>query len=94
MFSYILCLFIVNLTQIPQNKMGQKVIMRIWLESGLSSLSQEPSPTFCRYACLWSCYLICQFIRNNCLILSAMTDSNQRMRWLNPLAALPISVAW
>jgi len=51
--------------------MGQKVIIRFWWESGLSSASRSHLTTFCRpfvhYACLKLCAAIVNFIRNNCL---------------------------
>jgi len=63
--------------------MGQKVIIRLWWESGLSSASRNHLTTFCRpfvhYACLILCSAIVHFIRNNCLYLSAMAE--QRKRW-------------
>jgi len=51
--------------------MGQKVIIRFWWESGLSSAFRNHLPIFCRpfvhYACLRLCSAIIQFIQNNCL---------------------------
>ena len=51
--------------------MGQKVIIRCWWESGLSSASRNHLTTFCRpfahYACLSLCSAIVHFIQNNCL---------------------------
>jgi len=51
--------------------MGQKVIMKFWWESGLSSASRNYLTTFCRpfvhYACLRLCSAIVHFIRNNFL---------------------------
>jgi len=49
--------------------MGQKVIIRFWWESGLSSASRYHLTTFCRlfvhYACLRLCSAIVHFIRKN-----------------------------
>jgi len=49
--------------------MGQKVIIRFWWESGLSSASRNHLTTLCRpfvhYACLGLCSAIVHFIRNN-----------------------------
>ena len=67
--------------QIPRNefacnfqgtlKMGQKVIIRFWWESGLSSASRNHLTTFCRpfiyYAWLGLCSAIVNFIPNSCL---------------------------
>jgi len=67
--------------QIPRNefackfqgtlKMGQKVMIRFWCESGLSSASRNHLTTFWtpfnHYACLRLCSAIVHFIRNNCL---------------------------
>jgi len=51
--------------------MSQKVIIRFWWESGLSSASRNYLATFCRpfvhYACLRLCSAVVHFIRNNCL---------------------------
>ena len=51
--------------------MGQKVIIRFWWESGLSSASRNHLTTFCRrfvhYACLRLCSAIVHFNGNNCL---------------------------
>jgi len=51
--------------------MGQKVIIRFWWESGLSSASRNHLTTFCRpfvrYACLRLFSAMVHFIRNNCL---------------------------
>jgi len=51
--------------------MGQKVIIRFWWESGLSSASRNYLPIFCRpfvhNACLRLCSAKVQFIQNNCL---------------------------
>jgi len=48
--------------------MSQKVIIRFWWESGLSSVSRNYLATFCRpvvhYACLRLCSAIVHFIRN------------------------------
>jgi len=49
--------------------MGQKVIIRFWWKSGLSSASRNHLTTFCRpfahYACLRSCSAIVHFIQNS-----------------------------
>jgi len=51
--------------------MGQKVIIRFWWDSELSSASRNHLTTFCRpfvhYACLKLCSVIVQFIQNNFL---------------------------
>jgi len=51
--------------------MGQKVVIRFWWESGLSSAYRNHLITFCRliahHACLRSCSAIVHFIRNNCI---------------------------
>jgi len=51
--------------------MGQKLIIRLWWESGLSSAFRKHFTTFCRpfahYACLNLCSAIVHFIQNNCL---------------------------
>jgi len=58
--------------------MGQKVTIRFWWESGLSSASRNHLTTFCRpcvhYACLRLYFVIVIFIHNNCLYLSALAD--------------------
>jgi len=75
--------------------MGQKVIIRFWWESRLSSASRNHLTTFCRpffhYACLRLCFAIVHFIRNNCLCFVCYGWAAQV---LNALATLPISVAW
>jgi len=93
--------------QIPLNKfackfhgtlwMGQKVIIRLWWESGLSSASRNHLTTFCRrrpsvhYACLRLCSAVVLFIWNNCLYFVCWGWS---ARALTALATLPISVVW
>ena len=51
--------------------MGQKVIIRLWWESGLSCASRIHLTTFraplAHYACLGLCSAIVYFIQNNCL---------------------------
>jgi len=51
--------------------MGQRVIIKFWWESGLSSASRKHLTTFCRsfvcYACLRLCSAMVYFIRNSCL---------------------------
>jgi len=75
--------------------MGQKVIVRFWWESGLSSAFRNHLTTFCRpfvpYACLRLCSAIVHFIWNNCLYFVCYGWAAQA---LTPLATLPISVGW
>jgi len=75
--------------------MGQKVIIRLWWESGLSSASRNHPTTFCRpyvrCACLRLCSAIVNFIGNNCLCFVCYGWAAQV---LTALAILPISVAW
>jgi len=51
--------------------MGQKVTIRFWWESSLSSASKKHLTTFCKpsihYVCLRLCSVIVHFVRNNCL---------------------------
>jgi len=51
--------------------MDQKVIIRFWWGSGLSSASRKHLITFCRpfvhYACLGLCSAMVHFMRNKCL---------------------------
>jgi len=58
--------------------MGQKLMIRFWWESGLSSTSRNNLAMFCRpfvhYKCLRLCSAIVHFARNNFLILSAMVE--------------------
>jgi len=75
--------------------MGQKVIIRSWWESGLSSASKIYVTAFCRhfvhYACLRLCSAIVHFMRNNCL---CFVCSGCAAHVLTALATLPISVQW
>jgi len=68
-------------------QMGQRVIIRFWWESGLSSASRNCLTTFCglfaHYVCLRLSSAIVHFIQNNCLYSvcygwSAQTSSK---RW-------------
>jgi len=74
--------------------MGQKVIIRVWWESGLLSASQNHLTTFCRpfihYTCLSMCWAIVQFIRNHCLYFVCYGRAAQV---LTALARLPVSIA-
>jgi len=76
-------------------EIGQKVIIRFWWESGLSSASWIHLITFCRpfvhYASLRLCSAIVHFIRNNCLYFVCYGWSAQA---LTVLAMLQTSVAW
>jgi len=75
--------------------MGQKVTIRIWWESGLSSASRNHLTTFCRtfvhHACLRLHSAIVHFIPNNCLYYICYGWSAHA---LTALATLPIYVAW
>jgi len=72
--------------------MGQKVIIRFWWESGLSSASKNHLTTFCRpfvhYACLRLCSAVVHFIGNNCFCFVCYGWAAQV---LTVLATLPIS---
>ena len=61
--------------------MGQKAIIRFWWESGLSSAYRNHLTTFCRpfahYTCLRLCFATVNFIRNNCLYLSAVAGQSK-----------------
>jgi len=75
--------------------MGQKLIIRFWWESGLSSAFRSHLTTFCRsfvhYACFRLYFAIGHFIQNNCLYFVGYCWSAQT---LTALATLPVSVAW
>jgi len=75
--------------------MGQKVIIRCWWESGLSSAFRNHLNTFCRrfvhYACLRLCSAIVHFIPNNCFYFVCYGWIAQV---LTALATLSVSVAW
>jgi len=74
-------------------KMGQKVIVRFWWDTELSSASRNHLTSFFRpfthYARLTLCSVIVHFIQNNCLCFVCYGWSAQA---LTTLAALPISV--
>jgi len=63
--------------------LGQKVIIRFWWESGLSSATRNHLTTFCtlfvHYACLRSCSAIVPFTETIVFVLSVKAD--QRNRW-------------
>jgi len=67
--------------------MGQKVIIRYWWESELSSESRNHLTTFCRpfphFACLRLCSAIVHFMQNNCLYFVCYGSSAQTSpkRW-------------
>jgi len=68
--------------------MGQKVIIRFWWESGLSSASRNHPTTFSRpfvhYACLRLCSAIVHFIQNNCLFcLLWLVSASANRIWLH-----------
>jgi len=69
--------------------MGQKVIIRFFWESGLSSASRNHHTTFCRpfvhFACLRLCSAIVYFIRNNWVLFFLC------LLWLISACAEPIS---
>jgi len=75
--------------------MVQKVKIRFWWESGLSSASRNHITTVCRlfvhYACLKWCSAIVGFIRNNCFYFVCYAWSAYT---LTASATFPISVAW
>jgi len=75
--------------------MGQKVIIRFWWESGLSSASRNNLTTFCKlfvnYVCLRLCSAMVRFIPNNCLYFVCCGWSAQV---LTALVTFPIFVAW
>jgi len=62
---------------------GQKVLIRFWWESGLSSASRNHLTTFCRpfvhYACLRLCSAMLHFIRNNCFYFACCGWSAQAL---------------
>jgi len=75
--------------------MGQKVIIRFWWASGLSSASRNHLTTFCRpfvhYAYLRLCSAKVHFIGSSCLCFVCYGWSAHA---LTALATLLISVAW
>ena len=76
-------------------KMDQKVIIRFFWKSWLSTASRNNPTAFCRpfvhYACLRLCSAIFHFIRNNCLYFVCYGWSAHA---LTAVTTLPISVAW
>jgi len=77
------------------NFMGEKIIIRFWWESGLSSAFRNHLTTFCRSfahcACSRLCFTVGHFIQNNCLYFFGYCWSEHA---LTALATLPVSVAW
>jgi len=75
--------------------MGQKVIVRFWWESGLSSASRNHLANFCipfvHYACLRLCSAIVHFIRKDRLYFVCFGWSAQV---LTRLVTSSIYAAW